>query len=37
MPTIECHSIDSGHFALEDHWAEIGALTRDFPGRVMPA
>jgi pimeloyl-ACP methyl ester carboxylesterase len=37
MPEIEFHAIDSGHFALEDHSAEIGALTRSFLGRVMPA
>jgi pimeloyl-ACP methyl ester carboxylesterase len=34
MPEIEFHPIDSGHFALEDHCAEIGSLTRDFLGRV---
>ena len=37
MPEIEFHPIDSGHFALEDHCAKIGALTRGFLGRVMPA
>jgi pimeloyl-ACP methyl ester carboxylesterase len=37
MPEIEFHPIDSGHFALEDHCAEIGALTRGFLARVMPA
>jgi pimeloyl-ACP methyl ester carboxylesterase len=37
MPDIEFHSIDSGHFALEDHCAEIGQLTRGFLARVMPA
>jgi pimeloyl-ACP methyl ester carboxylesterase len=37
MPEIEFHAIDSGHFALEDHCAEIGSLTRVFLGRVMPA
>jgi pimeloyl-ACP methyl ester carboxylesterase len=37
MPEIEFHPIDSGHFALEDHWAEIGSLTRGFLGRLMPA
>ena len=37
MPEIEFHPIDSGHFALEDHCAEIGSLTRDFLRRVMPA
>jgi pimeloyl-ACP methyl ester carboxylesterase len=37
MPEIEFHPIDSGHFALEDHCAEIGSLTRGFLRRVMPA
>ena len=37
MPKIEFHPIDSGHFALEDHCAEIGSLTRGFLRRVMPA
>jgi len=37
MPEIEFHPIDSGHFALEDHCAEIGLLTRGFLGQVMPA
>ena len=37
MPEIEFHPIDSGHFALEDHCAEIGRLTRSFLTRVMPA
>jgi pimeloyl-ACP methyl ester carboxylesterase len=37
MPEIEFHPIDSGHFALEDHCAEIGALTRSFFGRLFPA
>jgi pimeloyl-ACP methyl ester carboxylesterase len=37
MPEIEFHPIDSGHFALEDHCAEIGSLTRGFLQRVMPA
>jgi pimeloyl-ACP methyl ester carboxylesterase len=36
-PNIAFHPIDSGHFALEDHCAEIGALTRGFLGQVMPA
>jgi pimeloyl-ACP methyl ester carboxylesterase len=36
VPDIEFHSIDSGHFALEDHCAEIGSLTRGFLARVMP-
>ena len=37
MPGIEFDPIDSGHFALEDHCAEIASLTRAFLGRVMPA
>jgi pimeloyl-ACP methyl ester carboxylesterase len=37
MSGIEFHPIDSGHFALEDHCAEIGQLTRAFLARVMPA
>jgi hypothetical protein len=32
MPEIEFHSIDSGHFALEDGCAEIDSLTRGFGG-----
>jgi pimeloyl-ACP methyl ester carboxylesterase len=36
MTEIEFHPIDSGHFALEDHCAEIGSLTRGFLARVMP-
>jgi pimeloyl-ACP methyl ester carboxylesterase len=35
MPEIEFHPIDSGHFALEDHCAEIGSLARSFLARVM--
>jgi pimeloyl-ACP methyl ester carboxylesterase len=35
MPEIEFHPINSGHFALEDHYAEIGGLTRAFLVRVM--
>ena len=34
---IEFDPIDSGHFALEDHCAEIGSLTRGFLARAMPA
>jgi pimeloyl-ACP methyl ester carboxylesterase len=37
MPDIEFHPIDSGHFALEDHCAEIGSLARRFLARVKPA
>lgn len=36
MPEIEFHPVDSGHFALEDHCAEIGSLTLGFLMRVMP-
>jgi hypothetical protein len=36
MPEIEFHPVNSGHFALEDRYAEIGALTRSFLARVMP-
>jgi hypothetical protein len=36
MPEIESHPIDSGHYAPEDHCAEIGSLTRSFLARVMP-
>jgi hypothetical protein len=35
MSEIEFHPIDSGHFALEDHCAEIGSLTRGFLDRVI--
>jgi pimeloyl-ACP methyl ester carboxylesterase len=35
MPDIEFHPIDSGHFALEDHCAEIGSLARDFLDRII--
>jgi len=34
MSGIEFHAIDSGHFALEDHCAEIGSLTRRFLDRI---
>ena len=34
LPDIEFHAIDSGHFALEDKSAEIGALVLDFLDRV---
>ena len=37
MADIEFHPIDSGHFALEEHCAEIGLRTRAFLARVMPA
>ena len=35
MLDIEFHPIDSGHFALEDHCADIGELVRGFLGRVI--
>jgi hypothetical protein len=35
MSEIEFHPIDSGHFALEDHCGEIGALTLGFLDRVF--
>jgi pimeloyl-ACP methyl ester carboxylesterase len=35
MSEIEFNPIDSGHFALEDHCAEIGSLSRDFLARVI--
>ena len=34
MSGIEFHPFDSGHFALEDHCAEIGSLTRSFLDRI---
>jgi pimeloyl-ACP methyl ester carboxylesterase len=37
MSEIDFHPIDSGHFALEDHCAELGSLMRGFLRRVMPA
>ncbi len=33
LPLAEIHLLDTGHFALETHAAEIGALMRDFLGR----
>jgi pimeloyl-ACP methyl ester carboxylesterase len=30
LPDAEIHMLDAGHFALETHAAEIGALMRDF-------
>ncbi len=29
--------IDTGHFALETHGAQIAAFMREFLGRVVPA
>jgi pimeloyl-ACP methyl ester carboxylesterase len=37
MPGIEFHAIDSGHFALEDRYLEIGNLSRNFLAKVMPS
>jgi pimeloyl-ACP methyl ester carboxylesterase len=36
LPKAELHSLDSGHFALEDKGAEIGRLMRDFLDRKLP-
>ena len=33
LPDAEVHFVDSGHFALESHHAEIAALMRDFMKR----
>ena len=30
LPNAEVHLLDTGHFALETHAAEIGALMREF-------
>jgi pimeloyl-ACP methyl ester carboxylesterase len=35
IPDAEVHLLDTGHFALETHSAEIGAAMRDFLGRVI--
>lgn len=34
VPNAEIHFVDAGHFALETHAAEIGALMVDFLGRA---
>ncbi|GAA3953115.1 alpha/beta hydrolase [Actinomadura viridis] len=34
LPEAELHLLDTGHFALETHGAEIAALVRDFLKRV---
>lgn len=34
IPDAEVRFLDTGHFALETHAAEIGAVMRDFLGRV---
>jgi pimeloyl-ACP methyl ester carboxylesterase len=35
LPDAEVRFLDTGHFALETHAAEIGAAMRDFLGRVV--
>lgn len=35
LPRAELHLLDTGHFALEEDSAAIGALMRDFLGRVL--
>lgn len=35
MPDAEVRFLDTGHFALETHSAEIGTAMRDFLGRVL--
>lgn len=35
LPEAEVHLLDTGHFALETHHAEIAGLMRDFLGRTM--
>jgi pimeloyl-ACP methyl ester carboxylesterase len=35
IPDAEVRILDTGHFALETHSAEIGAAMRDFLGRVI--
>lgn len=37
LPEAEIHLLDTGHFALETHAAEIAERMRDFLGRVLPA
>jgi pimeloyl-ACP methyl ester carboxylesterase len=37
IPDAELHLLDTGHFALETHAAEIAALMGDFLGRRLPA
>ncbi len=36
LPAAEVHFYDTGHFALETHAAEIGAVIRGFLGRSVP-
>ena len=35
IPDVEVRLLDTGHFALETHPAEIGAAMREFLGRVV--
>jgi pimeloyl-ACP methyl ester carboxylesterase len=35
LPDAQLHLLDTGHFALEEDSAQIGALMRDFLGRVL--
>ncbi|WBS05216.1 alpha/beta hydrolase [Pseudoduganella sp. SL102] len=35
LPKAELHLLDTGHFALEEESATIGALMRDFLGRTL--
>jgi pimeloyl-ACP methyl ester carboxylesterase len=37
IPDAEVHLLDTGHFALETHSADIAALMRDFLGRKVTA
>ena len=36
LPKAEIHMLDTGHFALETHGAEIAGLMRDFLARHLP-
>lgn len=36
LPDAEIHMLDTGHFALETHGAEIARLMRDFLARRLP-
>jgi pimeloyl-ACP methyl ester carboxylesterase len=36
LPKAELHLLDTGHFALEEDSAAIGAYMRDFLGRTLP-
>lgn len=35
LPEAEVHFLDTGHFALETHHAEVARLMRDFLGRKI--